>query len=499
MELETQQYINKGIDEALVRGATIEEMSSKEMDALMAEAQEDFEDFSKDVKIMHADCAQSFLEDHEWATQEGLLICYYREEFYIFDTKKYVSRYDNKTMMIELQKWFRSKAAYRNKVKEKDRREVLAHIQAITMPTKIKSPPFFFDEDFPFKPDNILTFENTHLILSQYIQGKEICLMPHTHKFFNLSAIPVPFVQGATCPIFIKYLEEVQPNPETRRLLQQWLGYNLAYLNSFQKFVIFYGDGANGKSVFCAVMLALLGLDNISALPIEAFDERRTFPLAATEGKLANICEEMNEIEKVQEGILKKFTSGGAITVERKFKDPFVLTPTARLTFATNTLPRFKDRSSGIWRRVITVPWNVKIDPSKQDRRLAKPSFWEVSEELPGILNWALEGLKDLLASGAFIEPEECTILKNQYQLDSNPALVFLRENYTSAPDTCRIGRTELYRLYRVYAESIGIHPLSAPHFSQEVERAFPEVKSTPNAVKLNSGRERSWIGLQKL
>ena len=121
------------------------------------------------------------------------------------------------------------------------------------------------------------------------------------------------------------------------------------------------GEGANGKSVVCEILTAMLGEENVSNVPLEIFGER--FQLAASLGKLANIASEVGELKSVAEGFLKQFTGGDRMLFDRKGLLPIHARPTARLVLATNNRPRFSDRSAGLWRRMILLPFNVTIPP----------------------------------------------------------------------------------------------------------------------------------------
>jgi putative DNA primase/helicase len=114
------------------------------------------------------------------------------------------------------------------------------------------------------------------------------------------------------------------------------------------------------------VLTALLGEENVSQVPLEMFGQR--FQLTPTIDKLANICAEVGEISAVAEGVLKQFTAGNRMYFDRKGIPGIERYPTARLILATNNRPRFRDRSMGIWRRILLVPFRFTVPPTKQDR-----------------------------------------------------------------------------------------------------------------------------------
>jgi P4 family phage/plasmid primase-like protien len=260
--------------------------------------------------------------------------------------------------------------------------------------------------------------------------------------------------------------------------------------------MILVGEGANGKTVVVTVLREMLGTGNHSGVGLEAFNPVRTFPLAATIGKLANIVGEISEMDRAAEGTIKMFVSGERMTIERKHKDAFEVTPTARLTFATNILPRFTDRSDGIWRRLLLIPFNGQIlDPGRQDRRLISPEFWRTSGELAGVFNWAVTGLRRLQQRGHFIEPVVCSVAKGAYKLDSNPAGQFLVET-CAARTGFSVATNLLHADYKKWVEERGCKPLSAGQFAKEVKRAFPNVSLSNPLAQPSGARSRAWIGI---
>jgi len=338
-----------------------------------------------------------------------------------------------------------------------------------------------------------ISLKNGILDVSAFLTGASGCIKNHSPNFFNFNSLPYLYNPNARCPKWENFLSDVLPDEDVRLLLREWIGYNLIPDTGQQKFMIFRGEGANGKTVVCVVLRELLGTANVSAVTLEAFDPKRTFPLAATVGKLANIVEELNAGSKTEEGELKKFVSGALMTIERKHKDPFEFIPTARLTYATNVLPKFSDRSNGIWRRLLLIPFDVQIPEKSQDKGLVDPTYWQ--GELSGIFNWAVLGLKSLKQRRYFIEPAKCKDIKKEYQQNSNPARVFL-EDCCELDSKSEISSTELYQTYAAHVSGLGHKPLGAQNFAQEVKKTF-NVELSKNVRRLSAHRSRVWHGLR--
>jgi phage/plasmid-associated DNA primase len=152
--------------------------------------------------------------------------------------------------------------------------------------------------------------------------------------------------------------------------------------------------------------------------------------------------------------------------------------PTARLILATNNRPRFSDRSGGLWRRMILMPFRITIGENDPGRvfGMDKPSWWESSGELPGILNWALAGLDRLRQQGRFTQSQVCEEALAEYRTENNPARMFLLERCREDPEG-QAPCGELYQAYRTWCHGNGYSPLADRSFGKEVRRVFPKAE----------------------
>jgi putative DNA primase/helicase len=187
--------------------------------------------------------------------------------------------------------------------------------------------------------------------------------------------------------------------------------------------------------------------------------------------------------------VLKQFTAGDRMHFDRKHISPVEEYPTARLVLSANNRPQFSDGSAGLWRRMILIPFRVVIAVERQDKQLVD----KLKAELPGIFNWAIEGLRRLQRQGRFANPAICEAAVNEYGLESNPARVFLAEHVVEdAAQT--IPSLTLYSSYVGWAEVHGYKPLDARQFGKEVRRSFPRAERVK--VTVGSGREHAYRGL---
>ena len=354
-------------------------------------------------------------------------------------------------------------------------------------------PPLWWDGK-EWRRRNLIALANGLLDLDALFAGEDDVLLPHTPRWFSPACLPYPFDPEADCPRWRAFLERnLEGEAERIALLQEWFGYCTTADTSRQKFLLLEGEGANGKSVVCAVLEAMLGSENCSHVPLEVFGTR--FQLEATLGKLANIASEVGELDKAAEGFLKSFTSGDPMQFERKHKPTFSAVPTARLVLATNNRPRFSDRSAGVWRRMILMPFRVTIAADDPGRvfGMDKPAWWVASGELPGILNWALAGLERLRRQDRFSTSQVCEQALAEYRTENNPARLYLTETCQEAP-LGRVDSGELYAAYRRWCEVNNFTPLASTTFGKEVKRVFP--KSRPGKSGPKGGQRPCYRGI---
>jgi phage/plasmid-associated DNA primase len=176
---------------------------------------------------------------------------------------------------------------------------------------------------------------------------------------------------------------------------------------------------------------------------------------------------------------------------DRKNLSPIQAYPTARLVIATNNRPAFVDRSEGLWRRMILIPFRVRIPNDRQDAQLAD----KLKAELPGIFNWAVEGLRRLNQQDRFTNPSLCAEALADYKAQSNPARVFLTETCVAdleAEVVCAV----LYGQYAQWCDHNGYDALNSGEFGGEVRRAFPRV-DRKRGKRQASGRPPVYRGIR--
>ena len=419
-----------------------------------------------------ADVADSFLDAQGYATQDGLLLRWYRGEWWLYTGKVFVSLNTNE-LKAEIMSFLQS-SPKRAKANRGFVGDVLVNLEGRcrTASTSAILPAKLNGAEWVPQPDCIVV-ENGIVDLKVLFERKrKNALTPHTPSFVSQVCLPFKYKPKARCPKWLRFVKQILPDPDSQQLLKEIFGYCLTFDTSQQKFFMFEGTGGNGKGVVTNILTQLLGEANISNLPLESFGKDHD-PVVMLE-KLVNITSEVGELDKVAEGLLKQFTGEDRMTFNPKFKPSFSAKPTARILISTNVRPNFRDRSNGLWRRLILIPFNVTIPEERQDTRLVET----LTQELSGIFKWAVEGARLLRQRNQFIDPKICREARQAFQLESNPARMFLEEFYVSVTGSKgEVSKTALYEEYETYCDDGGYKSLSGVNFNKEVVHLFPKVQ----------------------
>ena len=367
--------------------------------------------------------------------------------------------------------------------------DVVANLKGQTnLPCWDKPLPLWVKSEKPLsvRRSPFLAFRNHLVDVSSALSADELprCRRPDLRHFSQI-LLPYSFDPTADCPLWEQTLSEIFPGGDEVDhridLLQEFMGSSLiAGDMRFERFLIMVGRGSNGKSTIMKVWIATLGRDNVSHVPLEEIASE--FRLVQMDGKLANLAAEMNYVGRVAEGRLKELVSGDPIQVNRKHREPITMVPTAKLVFACNTLPQFTDRSDGIWRRLIVIPFLRQFGEEEKDRERAR----QLHAELPGIFNWALAGARRLYSQGDFTRCPVCTRFAQRHRHNSDPLRQFVAERTLREPGQPPCTQAALYKAYQQFCEDNGRKPTHSGVFREQL-LAIPGVRE----VRPGSGRNR--------
>ena len=222
------------------------------------------------------------------------------------------------------------------------------------------------------------------------------------------------YYPDAKCPTFDKFLEDIfLGNIELIEFLQRIVGYSISANMSEQVFFLLQGNGCNGKSTLLEILKAILGdyAINSSFQTFEKSNDTSTNDLARLNNARLVTSSESGESKQLNEARLKALTGGDQVTARYLYQEPFTFKPICKIWLAVNSLPKVKDFSQGFWRRIILIPFEASFSGENQDKDILK----KLSNELSGIMNWAIEGYYSWCEQG-LNTPQYIKELKHDFQ-----------------------------------------------------------------------------------
>ena len=256
-------------------------------------------------------------------------------------------------------------------------------------------------------------------------------------------------------------------DPEVRALLEEMVGYCMYRRNELGKAFILIGDKSNGKSTFLHVVKNLLGDQNIASLDLKELGDR--FKTAELFGKLANIGDDIGDEFIANASVFKKLVTGDRVNVERKGQDPFEFNNYSKFLFSTNNIPRIKDKTGAVQRRLVIVPFDAKFTPNDADfRPFIKDELCEQgSMEYLALLG--LQGLKRVLGNAQFTTSSRVQGQLDEYEENNNPIIGFINEVGLDGIEN--EATDSVYRRYKEYCIANNFQALSKIEFSRQITK----------------------------
>lgn len=281
----------------------------------------------------------------------------------------------------------------------------------------------------PGDDDRVLALTNG--VLRDASTGDRV-LVPHSPEVFNLTSRPFPYEPGATAPYWLKFLDEVLPDaPDDQHFLQEWFGYVLSGRTDIHAIASLAGQSRSGKGTILRILSAMTGTENVAAGHIDSMVG--PFGLEPLIGKSLLAFGDVRWNNKNAQTAIQRIleiSGEDRITVPRKNKTDWVGTLGVRIMFAGNEIPRFADPSRAMANRLRIVHFTQSF-AGREDYGLTE----RLMGELPGIFNWALEGLDRLTATGRLSESARSAELRERVGDGGDATTAFADEYLEPAAD----------------------------------------------------------------
>ncbi len=376
-----------------------------------------------------------------------------------------------------------------NKSKVANVAEALAAVTQL--PARFRPPAWLDGRRMP-EPAEIVSCKNGLL----HLPTRE--LMPHSSEFFCLNALEFDYQKNAPAPLqWLKFLNQIWPNDQQSiDMLQEVFGLLLTGDTSHQKAFLIVGPKRSGKGTIARLLTALLGRENVAGPTLGSLGQN--FGLAPLIGKRLAIISDARlggktDQQMVVERILS-ITGEDALSIDRKFREAWTGRLDARFLVMTNELPRLADASGALASRFLILLMTQSFY-GQEDQRLTD----KLMAELPGILNWSLEGWARLKHRGHFVQPASAAEAQRDFEDLGSPMGAFVRDfcelgaNLECRPDT-------LYSRWLLWCNEQNItHPGTVQMFGRDLKSVGSSIKKVQHRNDLGvPERFYSGIGLKQ-
>lgn len=232
---------------------------------------------------------------------------------------------------------------------------------------------------------------------------------------------------GAVCPTWDRFLREAVPDLAERSFLQRMAGYSLTGLNNARAMAVLVGLPGTGKSKFTDGLMFALGSYGMS-VPTGAFaklsGDKISNDVKDLDGKRFLAISETDHDQLLNESLLKAFTGGDAINARRLYANNAQFRPVGVLWLATNNKPQIRGDDAALWTRIYPIRFDQQVALDRQDIRLGEKLF----AERAGIMNWALRGMSQYLATDSLCVPDGVMARRAEFMAEQDPVADWIEE-----------------------------------------------------------------------
>lgn len=254
-----------------------------------------------------------------------------------------------------------------------------------------------------------------------------------------------------------------------RAILEECAGYCLYRRQELGKAFLFIGGPAGGKSTYMSILQEMIGVDNICALELQEIGER--FNTYMLHNKLACLGDDISEefMKGRQVSLFKKIVTGNRIKAEMKGMPPFEFEPYAKLIFSANQMPRTKDMTGAVIRRLIIIPFNAQF--THKDKNFDPYIKYRLCEasSIEYLIALGIAGLRRVLENKKFTSSKLVEKEIENYEVENNPALAFIK--MTGAVNIIDQRVRDVYVAYKEFCFENGYQALSNIAFSKYIRK----------------------------
>ncbi len=259
---------------------------------------------------------------------------------------------------------------------------------------EIRVRSYIYPKEFDINPD-IINCPNGYY----NIRTDEFIKHNKDNPFKSFIQIPINYKPDAKCPIIDKFIKEVV-GEEFIDIIYAFIGYCMLPTVKYQKAILLQGDGANGKSTLIDLVKYSVGLNNCESIPLQ--DLHRRFQIARLRGKLLNALGDISNQKIEITSYIKDVIAEKTLSSDIKQFGATTWINTTKHMFSCNDPPIPHDDTYAFWRRWFYIECNNKFRGKNKDPNMLDKLI--TPEELSGLLNKAIIGIKKLDEDGGFTD-----------------------------------------------------------------------------------------------
>lgn len=303
-------------------------------------------------------------------------------------------------------------------------------------------------------------------------------------KFFSRNRSPISYVPDSIPSRFIREFLQMAISKEDAVLLQKLAGQCLLGENLTQRLLIMDGSGGRGKSTASEILQGLVGRQNITQLRSAHLGERFELYRYLSRTLLVGVDVDSGFLSSKGAPVIKGLVGGDWFDAEQKNGiGSFPLQGKFNIVMTSNSRLRVKLQGDvGAWKRRLLIIRFAMPPPGKKI-----PCFGEllIKDEGPGILNWALDGLKMLLqdiekTGDIQLAPDQEDIV-DSLLAESDSLRFFLRDNVKPQKGG-DLTVAEIMQSYAHYCPDHGWEPLAEGVITHQLPTLMLELFKTPRS-----------------
>lgn len=310
-----------------------------------------------------------------------------------------------------------------------------------------------------------------------------------TPAWFCTAARAFAYDEAAECPVWEEFLAASLPDPDARRLLQQWAGYLIAGRRDRHKLMILHGAMRAGKSIIANTLAQLVGETATATSTLKNLAE--DFGLWSLLGKQLLLIPDAHDRGECLAAVerLKAITGCDGLDINRKYLEPLNnVHLSTRVVITCNQLPRFLDASGALYRRLLLINFEHSF-AGREDRSLPG----RIHEELPGVFNWAMRGWVDLRGADQFVAPPSSQVVLEEAAHVFSPIADFIDE--CCELDAARqVSSDMLWTAWRCWCQRNNYQPGGRNKLGVDLRGYLPGVQRLQ--LRTDSRRVRAYQGL---